>query len=1483
MRRFLKISVTVLASLVFLVLLIVSSLESEAVQGRLRSYVGRSLSEMLDTRVSVGRIGWDPVHGFRVQDAFIRDQEGDTLFFIGETQARLQLYDGKRHQVFLHSVSLDRVLVNFRQYAGKEEFNFDFFIDALDGGPRDTTRAPVIWTMLFHELELHQADFHFRVDDDTVSGRSFRENDFRFNGIDARLSDFYIIDDSLNFVVEGMKFKEQNSFEITRLDAHAIICSKGMLFSDLLLETPHSVLKNYFGMEYEHWRAFNNFESEVVMKTNLRDSRVSFADIRLFSDELSDWNQVFTITGDGEGPLNRIKARNLNIHYGQLTQLRGDVTLRGLPDIEQTFVEASLSTAESNSRELGEMLVLDGLPKELERLGLIRFNGQFTGFLYDFVAYGDFNTALGFVRSDLNMKLEGGIPEYSGSLEAVKFDLGRLADVQGIGKISFAGEVNGKGFDLEEMETRIKADIGQFQMAGYDYRQLKVNGLIREQVFEGNLQTNDPNLVLNFNGKVRLNEKEPEIHGVGKLYRAELARLNWAPEFEAAIAADVDMDFSGSDLDDLEGSVAIRHFELEKEGKVYRVDSLVMRSEQLMDWRTITVRSDLFDVDMQGRFLPSQLGKSFNNFFAQLLPNTLQLERVPLENESFRFAVDLRRTREFTELFEPGFWVSDGQIGGSYDANTRSLRFSLAMDKVHLDEFEFHNLNINADTSIGDERFALEAGCLEIFRHDSSFAHGTSLELEVEKNLVGFKVSAFSDPYGTNLDLNGQLQFSDSGMFTVFEPSGIQVDTALWEIGDHSGFAILNGGRVRFDSFELGFEHQFVRINGGIEKDLQSTLSLDFNLFDLSVINRFAFQGGGTSVQGVADGNIHITSLEGAIPLFTSNLRVDSLGVNHERLGDLSLQARVPKGYELITVNGILRNGYAERLKLEGFVRTAKTDPSYNLQLSIDTTPLVVLQPFLVDLVSDIEGKGFGKLVLSGKLKEPDLKGNFHMLDAGMRVDYLNTRYRFNNVIRFSSKRIDLQRFAVTDQEGNKGYCSGFIDHDFFSDLDMHIELSQMRNFLCLNTGKQDNEYYYGRALLTGSARFEGSPDNMVIDVKGRAEKGSSLFVPLEKSSGSSELEFIRFVDFDSYGEYQPYQDLSGIQLNFDLEITPSTEIQLIFDSRLGDIIRARGYSNLKMEINSNGDFRMYGEYEVVEGDYLFTAVNLINKKFVIDPGGKIVWNGDPMKANLNIDAVYQTKASPENLMRGVVSEDELANFRQRTTVEAIMKLRGELTSPEVRFGLRLPDMSSITSSGTNVNTLQTVVRRIETDQEEMTRQVFSLLAANTFIPPAVNQQYVTGGTGVESGLISSSVGDLLSNQITNWLSGINANWNLGVNYVLGNQSSAMIFNLSKKFFDDRLEIEGSLSTNSSFYNNISAMYRITPDGRVRVRAFNRTGNLPSTDPSQTGVNTINRNINTQGVGIYYRIEFDYLTGDRRKLRKELKEQKKASEKDQNP
>ncbi|MEA3478924.1 MAG: translocation/assembly module TamB domain-containing protein, partial [Bacteroidota bacterium] len=156
---------------------------------------------------------------------------------------------------------------------------------------------------------------------------------------------------------------------------------------------------------------------------------------------------------------------------------------------------------------------------------------------------------------------------------------------------------------------------------------------------------------------------------------------------------------------------------------------------------------------------------------------------------------------------------------------------------------------------------------------------------------------------------------------------------------------------------------------------------------------------------------------------------------------------------------------------------------------------------------------------------------------------------------------------------------------------------------------------------------------------------------------------------------------------------------------------------------------------------------------------------------------------------------------------------------------------------------------RMSNDQGSMNQQMISLLILGSF-------SYTSGG----SSLGASSV-NLISNQLSNWLSQISRDFDVGINYIPGDEiaQDEIEVALSTQLFNDRLIIDGNVGVStmdnksnsqnaSSIVGDVNIEYKLRPDGRIRLRAFNRSNNIYTFE---------NISPYTQGVGIFYRKEFN--------------------------
>ncbi|MBK9175384.1 MAG: translocation/assembly module TamB [Flavobacteriales bacterium] len=389
------------------------------------------------------------------------------------------------------------------------------------------------------------------------------------------------------------------------------------------------------------------------------------------------------------------------------------------------------------------------------------------------------------------------------------------------------------------------------------------------------------------------------------------------------------------------------------------------------------------------------------------------------------------------------------------------------------------------------------------------------------------------------------------------------------------------------------------------------------------------------------------------------------------------------------------------------------------------------------------------------------------------------------------------------------------------------------------------NDRYYGRAYGTGDVEVSGSMGSLEISVDATTGPGTTIHFPVGGSTEVSPISFVRFGALDS-ALVEDDVDLTGVRLDMDINVTPDAYFELIFDPTVGDIMSGRGNGHIEMGITPAGAFSMTGQVELTEGDYLFTLRNIVNKRFEVQPGGRIVWYGDPFDAQLDLEAVYKVRASLYDI---VPPTERTEAYRKRVPVDVVMRLRDKLMNPEISFQVRVPTVDE---------NVKAQVNSVLSTEQEMNRQVFALIVLNKFLePPAYAGSDATAGTG---NVASTTTSELLSNQVSNWLSGLSNDFDLGFNYRPGDNitQDELELMVSTQLFNERLLLTtnvgvqyGARSTaaTDNIIGDFQLEYLMTDDGRFRLKAFSMTNdrNLNQADQAPT----------TQGGGVVYRREFD--------------------------
>ncbi|HET7179782.1 MAG TPA: translocation/assembly module TamB domain-containing protein, partial [Chryseosolibacter sp.] len=278
-----------------------------------------------------------------------------------------------------------------------------------------------------------------------------------------------------------------------------------------------------------------------------------------------------------------------------------------------------------------------------------------------------------------------------------------------------------------------------------------------------------------------------------------------------------------------------------------------------------------------------------------------------------------------------------------------------------------------------------------------------------------------------------------------------------------------------------------------------------------------------------------------------------------------------------------------------------------------------------------------------------------------------------------------------------------------------------------------------------------------------------------------------------------------------------------------------RGNGDIQLQLDTKGEFNMFGPFEFEEGKYNFTLYDIINKDFEIQKGSRITWFGDPYGATLNISATYDQLAS----LGPILSNPEWANLpqmRRKYPVKVLLELEGPMLTPDIDFDIVANDLpqSIRVESGTIPLEFEFQSFKNKLDEQELKRQVFSLVVLRRFSPP---ESFNTSGS------IVNSVSELLSNQLSNWISQVDENLEIDVDLSTLDEEAYNTFQLrlSYTFLNGRLRItrDGTFygnQDNSGLNNNESLAsiagdwtvdYLLTPDGKLKVKMYNRTNINP--------------------------------------------------------
>ncbi|HRD52480.1 MAG TPA: translocation/assembly module TamB domain-containing protein, partial [Flavobacteriales bacterium] len=471
-----------------------------------------------------------------------------------------------------------------------------------------------------------------------------------------------------------------------------------------------------------------------------------------------------------------------------------------------------------------------------------------------------------------------------------------------------------------------------------------------------------------------------------------------------------------------------------------------------------------------------------------------------------------------------------------------------------------------------------------------------------------------------------------------------------WANARRAGIRI-DSSTVRIHDLEMRNGSQRVVLNGTIASDKEQALAFVLDSLELS---NFAPLIDGPPINGRLSADGRLFDLYGT-PYAVSAARVDSMRVGRTPVGDVALAVSWLEGDGALDLNGRIERGAIKALDFTGRVGL-RDGGALDMRAMFDRFDLGLANPYMPEGISQLGGHATGEVAVTGSIAHPDLKGTIDLSGATLRIDYLNTRYTGDARVRIGDELFAVDRAVMRDDEGHLARVGATVAHSALSNWSYDI-WGTLDRVQVLNTTVAMNSLYYGRAYATGDFSVSGSRGSLEVNVQAATAPGTDIHLPVGGSVEVSPISFVHFGPIDTTGADTDV-DLTGVSLTMEVTVTPDANFELIFDPTVGDIMSGRGAGMVELGITPRGDLSMNGQVTITEGDYLFTLRNVVNKRFAVQPGGRITWYGDPFDAQLDLQAIYRLKAPLYDVIPPGERND---SHRQRVPVEVVMTLREKM------------------------------------------------------------------------------------------------------------------------------------------------------------------------------------------------------------------------------
>ena len=1419
-----------------MVLLLVVVFSLPSVQTKLADRLTGYLNETYDTQIDIDRVGLNWKGAIDLRDLYIEDHHQDTLIFAGQLQTSILSFSTLlEKEVSLADVLLSDTKLFIKTYKNETRDNMSIFSGKFNTKKRSNT----IFKLSADKVSIENSAI--KITDQNLSTPLL----FDFTDVEAAAVDFKILGPDVYANITSLGLLASRGFKITNLESQFSYTTQQMKLQNMELTTTQSRLDGNLVMDYSE-NGYSDFYNTVVFTASFNPSSIATNDLNGFYNEFGA-NQTIGFKGNFKGVLNDFSFTKATITTAN-TKVVGDYyfkdVIKGANAFAIHFKGHDIITSYYDLRRFLPNILGKVLPEELSKLGVFNYKGTSRINASRFTTQANFISDIGVAQASVSIDnyRDVALASYKGDVSLSSFDIGALTKQPTLGKVSASLSVDGQGFTQQTVDTALSGVITSFSFQGYDYKNITLQGALKDPVFNGDLSIDDPNVQLDFKGLVDVSESFNQYDFRADVHFAELNKLRLVTRDSISVfAGKVVVDMDGTTIDDSVGSFSFQETFYQNQDDDFYFDDFRITSSFQDKERIIAINSpDICDGQVSGNFLIKDIANLFRNGLGSMYANY-----VPTEVTTNQYIdYDLSVYSKIVEVFVPELQVGENsRLRGAVSSD--ESKFELDFKSPELLLFNNYlgkvNIQVDNDNPLYNTYISVDSVYTGVYDlKDFSLINKTYNDtLYVQSVFKG------GDQKEDLFDLALYYTINPQGNSVVgIKKSEISYKDNLWYLNKENNKKnkVVFDDRfsaIAIDSLQLNYKQEQIAFAGIIRDSTYKNLKVRFK--DVNIGNIIPSVDS-LQLYGLTNGTLSFLQQDGAY-FPQSNVTIDDISINTIGYGDLTLAIDGNQDLTKYRVSSALTHDNIRSFNALGTIDFAPKTPKLDIDVRLNEFNLKALTPFGANVITDIRGEASGALQIMGNYNKPNILGTINLKNSGLMVPYLNTDFDIANSTQMivSKDSLSILSTNITDTKfDTKGLFSGVATHDNYRDWNLNLEISAPERLLVLDTPPDEDELYYGTSFISGNAVIQGPISELDIKVFAATQKGTTFKIPLSDTESIGDDSFIKFLSPQDKRTLTSdltivKKEIKGLSVDFDLDINENAEVEVVIDKVNNSTLKGRGAGTLLIRLDTKGKFNMWGEFTVIEGLYDFRYGGIIQKKIAVIPGGNINWDGAPDRARLSISAKYATLANPSVLL-------DNPSFNRKIPVDVLVDLSGEILQPALNFSIDFPRTSSTVKSELEFK-LQS--------KEEIEKQAIFLLTTGSFV-----------NEGLGGANFAGTLADRVSNLVNGLFADKEGKFNVGLDYSQGSRlpnlqtADRLGISLQSKI-NERILINGKVgipvggANETAIAGDIEVQWLINEDGTLRMNFFNRQADIQFIGEDQ---------IFEQGLGMSYNVDFNTLS-----------------------